>query len=118
MACFGQMRLALPILVGLLTSLSALGFCWGRAYVWFVCPQALVVMFVRQGLSPFDSIGAPDYPDITVALLYYPTMGWFVSQARERGTLRRTTVRVAVGHAIAIIAAFAAMHLRNKFWGW
>ena len=112
------MQRAVPLVVGLLmTPVCCLGLLWQQWFSWIVCPQALVVMFLRQAEQPYDSLGAADYPDLTVGVLYYPVVGWILSQAIKRDALSRSAVRVAVWHTVALIAAAAARTLRDRLWG-
>jgi len=77
----------------------------GQSFVWVVCPQALIVMFIRQSQSAYDSLAAAGVPDLIVALLYYPVIGWILSRASQRGTLRRVAVHVVIWHIAAIVLA-------------
>jgi hypothetical protein len=92
--------------------ICVLGLLWRQAFVWIVCPQALVVLFLRQTQSPFDSLGAADYPDLAVGMFYYPVLGWILSRALKRGALPRTAAHAAVWHAIALGAAVALWPFR------
>jgi hypothetical protein len=108
---------ALPILLGcLMAPLCVVGLCWQQSFIWVVCPQALVVMFLRQAQRPYDSLGAVDYPDLAVGVLYYPIVGWILSQALKKGALARTAIRVAIWHVIALMAAVATAAFRNRLW--
>jgi hypothetical protein len=105
--------------VGLLIApICAIGLLWQQSFIWIVCPQALVVMFLRQAQRPYDSLGAADYPDLVVGVLYYPVVGWILSWALKKGTLQRTGIRVAVWHAVALVLAWATAEFRNRMWGY
>jgi hypothetical protein len=111
------MQRALPIVGGfLMAPVSAFGLIWQQSFVWIVCPQALVVMFLRQAQRPYDSVGAADYPDLAVGVLYYPIVGWILSHAIKRGTLRHTAIRVTIWHIVSAIMALAAVAVRNRLW--
>jgi hypothetical protein len=65
----------LPLLIGLLmVPICALGLLWHQAFIWILCPESLVVLFLRQALSPPDSLGAVGYPDlaVTIAMIRNP----------------------------------------------
>lgn len=94
-----------------------LGLFYQQSFIWVVCPQALVVMFIRQAQHAYDSLGAADYPDLIVALLYYPVVGWILSRASRKGTLRRVAIHVGIWHLAAIALAFVAGEIRNRIWG-
>lgn len=98
----------------LMVPVSTLGLLWQQSFLWVVCPQALVVMFVRQSWHPFDSLGAAGYPDLAVAALYYPSLGLILSRAAARNRLRPVALRAAVWHVVAIGLAGAAAELRNR----
>src|SRR6185503_12316035 len=68
--------------------ISVLGLVWQQSFVWQVCPQALVVMFLRQSQHAYDSVGAADYPELMVAILYYPLLGWILARAAARDKLQ------------------------------
>ena len=97
--------------------ISTCGLVWCRSFVWVVCPQALVVMFLRQATSAFDSLGLPDLPELATAILYYPIIGWKLSKAAKQGKIIRVSIRVVIWHAIALALALAACALRNSRWG-
>ena len=84
--------------------------------MWVVCPHALVVMFVRQAYHAYDSLGAADYPDLTVALLYCPFVGWVLTRAAKQAKLRSIGLRIALWHVAVIGAAVLAVQFRNKLW--
>src|SRR5258705_6109161 len=106
------------LLVGgfLMIPVCLLGLLYQQSFVWVVCPQALVVMFFRQSQHAYDSLGAADYPDLVVALLYYPVVGWILSRASRAGRLRRIAVHVGIWHIAAIALAFGAAEIRNRIW--
>lgn len=109
----------MPIMVGLLMApVCALGLLWQSSFIWIICPQALVVMFLRQSQRPYDSLGAGGYPDLAVGVLYYPIVGWILSQALKKGTLKHTTIRVAAWHAVAFVLAWSTAEFRNRMWGY
>jgi hypothetical protein len=93
-----------------------LGLLYQWSFVWVVCPQALVVMFFRQSQHGYDSIGAADFPELAVALLYYPLIGWILSRSRRAGRLRRVAIHVGIWHIAAIALAFGAAEIRNRIW--
>ena len=93
-----------------------LGLIGHQPFIWVICPQALVVMFVRQSLRAYDSLGAAHYPDLVVAALYYPIVGWILSQDLLREELRPTAVRTAIWHVVAIGFAVGTAMMRNWLW--
>ena len=93
-----------------------LGLLFQQAFAWLICPQALVVMFLRQSLHAYDSLGAADWPDLVVACIYYPFIGWLLSHAVRAGRLRHVAIRVAVWHIVAIGLAVTTAELRNRIW--
>ncbi len=112
------MKQAVPFIAGLLMSpVSVLGLFWQQSFIWVVCPQALVVLFLRQSQGSYDSLGAAGYPDLAVGALYHPVLGWILSRAIEKGTLRRTALRVAFWHGVALVLAWAMGEFRNGIWG-
>ena len=94
-----------------------LGLVYSQSFMWVICPQALIVMFIRQSQHAYDSLGAPDYPDLAVGLLYYPFIGWLLSRASRRGTLARASIRVISWHILAIGLAVGTGKIRNHLWG-
>jgi hypothetical protein len=94
-----------------------LGLFYQKSFIWTVCPQSLVVMFIRQARHAPDSLGAADYPDLTVGLLYYPLIGWILSRASQKGTLRRVSLHVCIWHIAAIGLAVGTGEIRNRIWG-
>ena len=101
----------------LMIPICVLGLLWQQSFVWALCPQALVVMFVRQSQHAYDSLGAADYPDIAVAALYYPLVGLVLSRAAVRDRLRPVAIQAAVWHVVAIGLAVGAAQIRNRLWG-
>jgi hypothetical protein len=101
----------------LMAPVCLFGLLYHQAFIWVVCPQALVVMFLRQSQHGYDSLGAADYPDLAVGLLYYPLIGWILARASRRGLFRRVVVRVALWHCVAIGLAVGAAEMRNQIWG-
>lgn len=101
----------------LMAPVCLFGLLYHQAFIWVVCPQALVVMFLRQSQHAYDSLGAADYPDLAVGFLYYPLMGWILARARRNGCFRRVVVRVALWHCAAIGLAVIAAGMRNQIWG-
>lgn len=93
------------------------GLVYQQSFIWGVCPQALFVMFLRQAQHSYDSLGAADIPDIAVALLYYPLVGWILSRASRTGRLRRVAIYIAICHLVAIGLAIGAGDFRNLIWG-
>jgi hypothetical protein len=92
------------------------GLLYQQSFIWVVCPQALVVMFVRQLLHAYDSLGAADFPDLAVGLLYYPLIGWILSRANRQDRLGRVAAHVAIWHVAAIVLAWGAGEFRNRIW--
>jgi len=82
-----------------------------------LCPQALVVMFLRQSQGGYDSLGAAGSPDLAVALIYGPLVGWILSHADREGRLRRVAFRAAFLHIAAVGLALLAWEFRNYVWG-
>ena len=101
----------------LMAPVCLFGLLYHQAFIWVVCPQALVVMFLRQSQHAYDSLGAADYPDLAVGLLYYPLIGWILARASRRGLFRRVVVRVALWHCVANGLAVIAVGIRNMIWG-
>ncbi len=113
-----SMKANLMVVAGVLMAPVCLfGLLYRQAFIWVVCPQALVVMFLRQSRDAYDSLGAADYPDLAVGLFYYPLIGWILARASRRGLFRRVVVRVALWHCVAIGLAVIAAGIRNKIWG-
>ena len=112
------MKAKLPLLAGLLVApVCVLGLFWRWGSIWVLCPQALIVMFVRQWQHAYDSPGAADYPDLVVGALYYPLVGWLLSRAVKRGRFARVGASVGLWHIVAIGVAWAAAATRNRLWG-
>ncbi len=111
------MKANTPVAFGILLApicVLALGWHWSGA--WVLCPQALIVMFARQCQSAYDSLGAAGYPDLAVAALYYPILGWFLRRAAKAGRFRSVSVWAGLLHMAAIALAWAAAETRNKIW--
>jgi hypothetical protein len=100
----------------LMVPVCMLGLLYQQSFIWGVCPQALLVMFLRQSLHAYDSIGAADYPDLAVAVLYYPVIAWILSRAFRRGHLGSASAYVGACHIAAIGLALAAGESRNHIW--
>src|SRR6185295_17988102 len=96
----------------LMIPVCVLGLLYHQSFIWVLCPQALVVMFIRHWQHAFDSLGAASYPDLAVAFLYYPFVGWILSRAYRQGTLRRVAVHVGIWHVVAIGVAMGAGEIR------
>ena len=94
-----------------------LGLLYHQSFIWAICPQALVVMFLRQSQHAYDSLGVADFPDLVVALLYYPLIAWILSRSFQAGTLRRVAFHVVIWHIAAIGLAIGAGEMRDRFWG-
>jgi len=101
----------------LMVPVCVMGLFWQQPYIWEICPQALVVMFLRQSQRAYDSLGAAGYPDLAVAVLYYPVVGGILSRAAAREKLPSTAARVVVWHVVAIGLAFGTAAIRNQLWG-
>lgn len=109
------MKSKLILIAGfLMVPMCLLGLLWQESFIWAICPQALVVMFIRQSLHGYDSLGAADYPDFAVALLYYPLIGWILSRAFRQGRFERMVAHVAIWHAVAIILAVSIVGIRRS----
>jgi hypothetical protein len=100
----------------LMAPVCAFGLLYQDSFVWLVCPQALVVMFLRQSQHAYDSLGAADYPDLAVALLYYPFIGWLLCRASQTGRLPRVAIKIVLWHIVAIALAVGAGEARNRLW--
>ncbi len=112
------MRTKLPIIAGIVMApVCVLGLLWQQSFIWLVCPQALVVMFLRQAQHSYDSLGAADYPDLITALFYYPVVGWILSRASRGGRFKSVALRVLLYHVITIVMAIFFAKMRNKLWG-
>jgi hypothetical protein len=101
----------------LMAPVCVLGLLYHQSYIWGVCPQALVLMFIRQSLHAYDSLGAADYPDLAVAALYYPIIAWVLSRAWRHGSVGRVSLGVAACHVAAIGLALGSVEMRNRMWG-
>jgi hypothetical protein len=111
------MKSTLLLVAGfLMIPVCLLGLFYQQSFIWVVCPQALIVMFVRQSRHAYDSLGAAGYPDLAVGLLYYPLIGWILSRAHRQGRLRRIAVHVFIWHIVAIGLAVGAGEIRNRMW--
>ena len=93
-----------------------MGLLWQQSFIWVICPQALVVMFVRQSQHAYDSLGAADYPDLAVGAFYYPLVGWILSRSALRNRLRPVAVHAAIWHVVAIGLAIGTAEIRNRLW--
>jgi len=101
----------------LMAPVCVLGLGYHLSFVWLVCPQALVFMFLRQSQHGYDSPGAAGYPDLAVALLYYPIVAWILSRASREGRLRQVAIHAAIWHFVAVVLAVSAGEMRNRIWG-
>lgn len=101
----------------IMAPIATCGIVWCKFYVWGVCPQALVVMFIRQTIDGPDSLGLPDLPELAMAILYYPIIGWRLARGAEQGQLLRVSVVITFWHVIALALAWGACALRNSQWG-
>jgi len=101
----------------LMAPVCVLGLLYQQSYIWGVCPHALVVMFIRQSLHAYDSLGAADYPDLAVAALYYPIIAWVLSRALRHDSAGRVSLGVAACHVAAIGLALGSLEIRNRMWG-
>ncbi|HSY17572.1 MAG TPA: hypothetical protein VK815_04520 [Candidatus Acidoferrales bacterium] len=101
----------------LMAPVSLFGLFFGQPFTWLVCPQALVVMFLRQSQHAYDSLGAAGYPDLAVALLYYPLVGWILSRASKAGRFQRIAIYIVICHIAAIVLAVWTCEMRNRIWG-
>jgi hypothetical protein len=111
------MKAKLLLIAGILMApICVLGLWWQWGSIWVLCPQALIVMFIRQWQSAYDSLGAADYPDLAVGALYYPLVGWLLSGAVKRGSFARVSASVGLWHVVAMGVAWAACELRNRLW--
>ena len=111
------MKAKLPVIIGfLMAPLCACALLWQWSGAWVLCPQALIVMFVRQWQHAYDSLGAADYPDLAVAVLYYPVLGWFLHRGVKTERLGRAGATAGLCHVAAIGLACGAAALRNRIW--
>jgi len=111
------MKAQLPLVMGfVIAPLCGWAFLWGWPLMLFICPQAVLVMLVRQAQHGYDSLGGADYPDIAVAILYYPIIGWILQRAIKRGTLPRVRVLIILAHIVAIALALGGAAVRNRPW--
>jgi hypothetical protein len=112
------MRPRLLLIAGtLLGPFCVAGLLFRWPLIWVLCPQAILVMFVRQWQNAYDSLGAADWPDLAVAASYGPMVGYVLHQADKRGKLARVSKPAAVWHLVAIFLAYVSAELRNKMWG-
>jgi hypothetical protein len=105
----------LSIIGTLLAITSVVGLLFQWSICWVLCPQALIVMFVRQARHSYDSLGAADYPDLAMALVYWIAIGWVLSRAVRTGKIKSVAVRVAAYHLVAIVLAVL---ICSRAWGW
>jgi len=101
-----------------LAGIAVMGLFLQHAYLWFLCPQAVAVVFYRQSLRPYDSLGAADVPELAVAVLYFPFVAWLLSRAQRKGELRRAALWIGFGHLAAVALAVAATRFRNQIWAY
>lgn len=101
-----------------LTGLAVMGLFLHHAYVWVLCPQALAVMFYRQSLRPYDSLGAADIPELAVVILYFPFVAWLLNRAQRKGDFRWTALWIGIAHLTAVALAVAAAGFRNHIWAY
>ena len=92
------------------------GLCYHLPFMWLLCPQSMVVMFIRQSNRAFDSLGAADLPDLAVAAFYYPVVSWLLIRAARQGMISRVVRRLAFWHLVAMIAAPSLWLVRNALW--
>jgi hypothetical protein len=101
-----------------LAGIAATGLFLQHAYLWLLCPPALAVMFYRQSLQPYDSLGAADVPELVVAVLYFPFVAGLLNRAQRKGELRWTVLWIGIGHLVAIAIAIVAAKFRNEVWSY
>lgn len=101
-----------------MAGLAVMGLFLQHAYMWVLCPQALAVMFYRQSLRPYDSLGAADVPELALAVLYFPFVAWLLNRAQRKGDLRWTAQWIGIGHLVAIAIAIVAAKFRNEVWAY
>ena len=112
------MKSRLFSIIGILLAVaSVVGLLFQMSYCWVLCPQALIVMFLRQSQHAFDSLGAADFPDLFMALLYWPLVSWFLMKADRTRHLWRSSFLLTLFHVLAIGGAVAAGSFRNSVWG-
>lgn len=100
----------------LLAPLPPILLLWQSGAAWAVCPYALCVMFIRQAQHAYDSLGAADIPDLLVAFLQFPVVGWLLAKSVREGSAKPRALRIAVWHLIAIGAAVLLAEFRNHVW--
>jgi len=100
----------------LMAHICLFGLLYQQSFIWGVCPQSLFVMFLRQSLRAYDSIGAAGYLDLAVAGAYYPVTAWILSRAFERGQLRKASAYIGFCHIAAVGFAVGAGEFRNHMW--
>jgi hypothetical protein len=86
-------------------------------FIWVVCPQALIVMFLRQMQHGYDSLGAAGIPDLLMGLFYGPAIGRILGHAIRKGNFRSVLGWVVIGHLVAIGLAVLLVVIRNRTWG-
>ena len=111
-------EVAVPAAALLLASVCVYGLAHQLSVMWLLCPQALAVMFYRQSLRPYDSLGAADTPDFIVAALYFPLVGWQLNRAYRKGELRGTALWICIGHLAAVALAIVTAKFRNEVWAY
>jgi len=92
------------------------GLVYQSQIMWVLCPQSLVVMFVRQAMGPIDSLGAAHIPDLAVAAFYYPIVGKLLFRGLEQGAATRVIRQISLSHLVAIVLAIVCAKLRNSIW--
>jgi hypothetical protein len=100
----------------LLAGATVIGLLFQFDFVWALCPQALIVMFCRQAMAPYDSLGAADYPDLAMPILYFPLVAWLLSRAHRSGNFSKTTAKIGLWHLMAVVASIGAAMFRNHVW--
>jgi len=73
-------------------------------------------MFLRQSFHGYDSLGAASYPDLLVAVLYFPFVASILSRAFRRGQFRKASAYVGSWHGVAVLLAIGAGEFRNHVW--
>lgn len=111
------MNAKLPVIIGFfMAPLCIFALFWQWSGMWVLCPQALMVMFVRQWQHAYDSLGAADYPDLAVAAVYYPIVGGVLHWAVKTGRLKYVATAACLLHLAAIGIAWGAAAIRNRIW--
>ncbi|HTI71704.1 MAG TPA: hypothetical protein VMF06_17140 [Candidatus Limnocylindria bacterium] len=100
----------------LMAPISGASILLGRTATWLVCPLSLVAYFLRQAQSGFDSLGAPGYLEIAIALVYFPIVGGLLRRGVLENRFRTVSSRILMVHGATIAGALLALAFRERCW--